>query len=87
VGAALWERGLAARAAGDAEVAYRAFRDLVSFEPWRSWARRYAEDARDARLGLVRGPPVDDERLPVEGAAEAPPEPPPAAPPDDPQDP
>lgn len=55
VGERLWAEGLAARAAGDAETAYATFTALLGFEPWRSWARRYAEEARDARLGLVRG--------------------------------
>ncbi len=54
VGERLWEEGLAAREAGDVETAYARFRDLLAFQPWRSWARRYAEEARDARLG-VRG--------------------------------
>jgi hypothetical protein len=52
VGDRLWAEGIAARAAGDAEAAYAAFTALLRFEPWRSWARRYAEEARDERLGL-----------------------------------
>lgn len=74
VGERLWAQGLAARAAGDAETAYRAFSSLLGFQPWRSWARRYAEDARDLRLGLVRGQQVEmqsrahpDPSAPVEG--------------------
>ena len=51
-GARLWETGLAARDREDWELAYASFRDLLSFQPWRSWARRYAEEARDHRLGL-----------------------------------
>lgn len=53
VGDAIWAAGMAAREAGDAEAAYRAFADLLGFQPWRSWARRYAEEARDARLDLT----------------------------------
>lgn len=55
VGERLWQEGLAAREAEDWEVAYARFEAVLSFQPWRSWARRYAEEARDARLGL--GPP------------------------------
>jgi hypothetical protein len=55
VGEALWASGLEARARGDAESAYRDFTALLSFQPWRSWARRYAEEARDLRLGITRG--------------------------------
>jgi hypothetical protein len=55
IGERLWAEGLAAREAGDAEAAYAAFSSLLRFQPWRSWARRYAEDARDTRLGLIRG--------------------------------
>jgi hypothetical protein len=51
-GARLWDAGLVARGRGDWEGAYAAFRDLLRFQPWRSWARRYAEEARDHRLGL-----------------------------------
>jgi hypothetical protein len=52
IGDRLWSEGMAARANGDAETAYARFRDLLSFQPWRSWARRYAEEARDERLGV-----------------------------------
>lgn len=52
VATALLARAHAARAAGDWEVAYRAFTDVLRFQPWRAWARRYAEEARDHRLGL-----------------------------------
>ncbi len=52
VGERLWEAGTAARERRDWEAAYRAFSDLLTFQPWRSWARRYAEEARDHRLGL-----------------------------------
>jgi len=58
IGDRLWREGLEAREAGDHEVAYRRFTELLSFQPWRSWARRYAEEARDERLG-VQG--IDDE--------------------------
>jgi len=52
VGERLWSEGMAARARGDSETAYARFRDVLSFQPWRSWARRYAEEARDERLGV-----------------------------------
>jgi hypothetical protein len=52
LGESLWRRGLEARDAGDYEAAYRAFTQLLSFQPWRAWARRYAEEARDERLDL-----------------------------------
>lgn len=48
----LIEEAHAARARQDWEVAYARFRDALSFAPERSWARRYAEEARDHRLGL-----------------------------------
>jgi hypothetical protein len=64
IGERLWAEGLAARAAGDAEAAYRAFAGLLRFQPWRSWARRYAEEARDERLGIVAGPPPELQDLP-----------------------
>ncbi|MEZ4234917.1 MAG: hypothetical protein R3F59_01880 [Myxococcota bacterium] len=54
VGAKLWAEGEAARASGDWETAYRRFTALLGFQPWRSWARRYAEEARNHRLGLER---------------------------------
>ena len=53
VGDRLWAQGMEARQAGDHEAAYAAFRDLLSFQPWRAWARRYAEEHRDARLGVA----------------------------------
>ncbi len=53
VAARLYAEGLAAREAGDWELAYARFRDTLAIEPWRAWARRYAEEARDHRLGLV----------------------------------
>ena len=53
IGQALWQEGTTAREQGDHERAYRAFTQLLSFQPWRSWARRYAEEARDARLDLA----------------------------------
>lgn len=57
VGQQLWEEGKAARAREDWEAAYAAFAALLKFQPWRSWARVYAEDARDHRLGLREPPP------------------------------
>lgn len=53
VAARLLADGHRARAAGDWQDAYDAFRDVLSFQPWRAWARRYAEEARDERLGLT----------------------------------
>lgn len=44
--------GEAALVSGDAEVAYAAFRDVLALDATRSWARRYAEDARNLRLGI-----------------------------------
>ena len=52
----------AARQSGDWERAYRRFADVLRFEPWRAWARRWAEEARDHRLGLV-----GDERFGIGG--------------------
>jgi hypothetical protein len=48
----LWTRAMAAREAGEHDVAYRTFSALLLFCPERSWARRYAEEARDKRLGI-----------------------------------
>jgi hypothetical protein len=49
---ALYEQGLAARAQQDWETAYRRFADAVEVDRSRSWARRYAEEARAFRLGI-----------------------------------
>lgn len=51
----LYAAGKEARARGDWEAAYRSFSDVLRFAPTRSWARRYAEEARDHRLGLNEG--------------------------------
>ncbi|MBT3221896.1 MAG: hypothetical protein HN348_22710 [Proteobacteria bacterium] len=48
----LYAKGLAARELQDWETAYRLFDDTLRVDPQRSWARRYAEEARDYRLGL-----------------------------------
>ncbi|MCB9664814.1 MAG: hypothetical protein H6732_11935 [Alphaproteobacteria bacterium] len=40
-------------AAEDWEQAFRGYRDAVLADPRRSWARRWAEEARDRRLGLA----------------------------------
>lgn len=48
----LLDRGHAAREAGDPEAAYRAFADVMRVDPSRSWARRWAEEARSERLGI-----------------------------------
>lgn len=47
------DEGLAAREAGDAEAAFEAFSAALRVDPTRSWARRWAEQARSARLGLA----------------------------------
>lgn len=52
----------AARERGDWETAYRRYSDVLGFQPWRAWARRYAEEARDHRLGLI-----DDVRIGIGG--------------------
>ncbi len=52
VGDRLWEDGVAAREARDWPRAYQSFSTLLRFQPWRSWARRYAEEARDHVLDL-----------------------------------
>jgi hypothetical protein len=49
---ALYARGMAARSQEDWEQAYRAFSDTLRVDTQRSWARRYAEEARDYRLAL-----------------------------------
>jgi hypothetical protein len=48
----LYEEGLAYREAEQWELAYRAFRDASRVWPWLSWARKYAEETRDRRLGI-----------------------------------
>ncbi len=52
VGAKAYARGLDARESEDWEMAYLDFVDAVTVEPHRSWARRYAEEARAHRLGF-----------------------------------
>lgn len=44
--------GMQARAEEDYEAAYRAFSDVLRIDASRSWARRYAEEARAVRLGF-----------------------------------
>lgn len=48
----LYARAAVAREARDWELAYRLYADVLRIEPWRAWARRYAEEARDHRLGI-----------------------------------
>jgi hypothetical protein len=62
VAARLLEEGRRARAEEDWDTAYRRFADLLRFQPWRAWARRWAEEARDHRLGLT-----DDVRIGIGG--------------------
>lgn len=57
--------GRAARAAADWETAYGRFAAALTFEPWHAWARRWAEEARDHRLGLT-----DDVRIGIGGENE-----------------
>jgi len=49
---ALFEEGLAARSQEDWQAAYERFSDVLAIDAQRSWARRYAEEARDHRLEL-----------------------------------
>ncbi|MEQ1501678.1 MAG: hypothetical protein ABMB14_05580 [Myxococcota bacterium] len=62
---ALIAEGDTARAAADWETAYRRYADAVAVDPTRSWARRYAEEARAMRLG------IDPASLAVRDAEEA----------------
>ncbi|MEO0603118.1 MAG: DMT family transporter, partial [Myxococcota bacterium] len=48
----LYDEGLVAREQENWEAAYRLFSDAVAVDRSRSWARRYAEEARAERLGL-----------------------------------
>ena len=48
----LYQEGLAARASQDWQQAFDRFSAALRIEPFRAWARRYAEEARDHRLGL-----------------------------------
>ena len=43
---------MAARSGQDWQEAYERFSDVLAIDAQRSWARRYAEEARDYRLGL-----------------------------------
>jgi tetratricopeptide (TPR) repeat protein len=52
LGERMYQQGLAAREAGDHEAAYRIFSDVLRVDPSRSWARRYAEEARAVRLSI-----------------------------------
>ena len=51
----LYQEGLDARERQDWPAAFDAVSDTLRIEPWRAWARRYAEEARDHRLGLTPG--------------------------------
>jgi hypothetical protein len=62
LGERLYAEGRQARAREDWETAYRRFTDVLRFQPWRAWARRWAEEARDHRLGLT-----DDVRIGIGG--------------------
>lgn len=62
VGERLFAEGRAARDREDWTVAYDRFASVLRFQPWRSWARRWAEEARDHRLGLT-----DDVRIGIGG--------------------
>jgi hypothetical protein len=52
IGDRLYGQGMEAREAGDWQRAYRAFSSAVTANTSLSWARRYAEEARDHRLKL-----------------------------------
>ncbi|NCG18437.1 MAG: hypothetical protein GWP91_05435, partial [Rhodobacterales bacterium] len=52
IAARLYAAGMDARQAGDADAAYARFSELLKFAPTRSWARKYAEEARDYRLKI-----------------------------------
>lgn len=71
--ARLYAEGLAARDAADWETAYARLRDTLRVDPSYAWARRYAEEARDRRLGIrsARAP----ERPPPKTEIFAPPDP------------
>ncbi|MEQ1569238.1 MAG: hypothetical protein ABMA64_26615, partial [Myxococcota bacterium] len=51
-----------ARDTEDWAVAYERYAAVLKFQPWRAWARRHAETARDHRLGLT-----DDVRIGIGG--------------------
>ncbi|TVQ87246.1 MAG: hypothetical protein EA397_18175 [Deltaproteobacteria bacterium] len=53
---ALMAEGRRALADGDGSVAYDRFRRVLQIDPHRAWARRFAEQARDCRLGLSPTP-------------------------------
>ncbi|MCB9688415.1 MAG: hypothetical protein H6735_25470 [Alphaproteobacteria bacterium] len=59
VGERLWASGKAAFDRGAWADAQADFEALLAFQPWRSWARRYAEECRDRRLGLVGDHRID----------------------------
>jgi hypothetical protein len=52
IGQVLYAEGELAREGKDWEAAYKAFSNAVKANPSLSWARRYAEEARDYRLGI-----------------------------------
>ena len=52
IGALLYEEGLAYRESRDWESAFDAFLGAVQAQPYLAWARRYAEEARDYRMGI-----------------------------------
>ncbi|MFT5456222.1 MAG: hypothetical protein ACI9K2_002707 [Myxococcota bacterium] len=62
VAAQLIAEGDSAWARSDWEGAYAAYAAVLRFQPWRSWVRRWAEAARDERLGLT-----DDVRIGLGG--------------------
>ena len=54
-GARLYAQGLSARDAADWQTSYARLRDALRVDPSLAWARRYAEEARDHRLGIRDG--------------------------------
>lgn len=63
VGSALYEQGMAARTEKHWQKAFDLFRGALRANPSLAWARRYAEEARDFRLG------IDEESVAREEAA------------------
>jgi hypothetical protein len=63
--ATLVAEGDTARASADWDAAYAAYHAALQLDPRLSWARRYAEEARDHRLGIGVAAPAG-------GKAEAP---------------
>ena len=73
--ATLVAEGDTARAAADWDTAYAAYHAALQLDPRLSWARRYAEEARDHRLGIgVAAPAGGKAEAPAAPAAPAAPD-------------